>query len=79
MKVECYDFRIVHHSQSIVLLQPLTKEGRHWLTDHVKDRVYFGPSLCVEPRFIIDLVKGIVGDGLSIAPLRPGRKTRSYD
>jgi hypothetical protein len=65
-----YDFRIVTHDVSIVLLRPLTQDARNWIHDNVRgEKSYFGENLCVESRYMIALIHDIVGAGLSIAPL----------
>jgi hypothetical protein len=34
------------------------------------EKIFFGENLCVESRYISELVYDIVGDGLTIAPLK---------
>ena len=61
-----YDVRIENHG-SIVLVQPLTDTAREWLTANVgEDSMYFGGALVVEPRYLGELVDGMVSDGLNL-------------
>jgi len=70
MKVVHFDFRIMHHDQSGVLLQPLTNAGFAWISDNIaQPRTWLGDNLFIEPRFIIAVIKGLAGDGLTLAPL----------
>jgi hypothetical protein len=60
------DFRVENHG-SIFLLQPLTPAANSWVDEHLpEDRLTFGGAVCVEHRYIRDIVTGIIGDGLSV-------------
>jgi hypothetical protein len=58
------DFLVENHG-TIFLLQPLTPAANSWIDDHLpEDRMTFGSAVCVEHRFIRDIVRGILNDGL---------------
>jgi hypothetical protein len=60
------DFLVENHG-TIFLLQPLTPAARLWIDEHLPpDHLTFGPAVCVEHRFIRDIVTGILGDGLVV-------------
>jgi hypothetical protein len=60
---------LVENHGSIMLFRPVTEAGTEWLAEHTpcdEDHQYFGPALCVEPRYAESLVEGMVGDGLNV-------------
>lgn len=61
------DFFVENHG-SIMLVRPVTGDARDWLEIHVTgdEHQYFGDALVVEPRYILNLVEGIRGDGLTV-------------
>ncbi len=60
------DIQIENHG-SIVLFQPMNKEAKAWINDHVQDDAqWFGRALAVEPRYAADLAQGMVEDGLVV-------------
>jgi hypothetical protein len=60
------DFLVENHG-TIFLLQPLTPAALFWIEEHLpEDRMTFGSAACVEHRFIRDVVRGILHDGLVI-------------
>lgn len=60
------DFRVANHG-SIIILTPISLEARDWLSTAVSE---LAPRWCgglaVEPRYIGDIVSGIVDAGFSI-------------
>lgn len=61
------DFLVENHG-TIFLLQPLTPAANAWVNDHLpEDRMTFGGAVCVEHRFIRDIVTGIMGNGLRVS------------
>jgi hypothetical protein len=54
-------FRVEDHG-SIVLVRPLTDDCREWLYE-VTEGSWFGGALVVEPRYVEDLVAGLVEEG----------------
>lgn len=51
---------------SIVLVEPLTQVAKDWIEEHVQDPQFFAESLVVEPRYLEDLIAGMVEDGLDV-------------
>jgi hypothetical protein len=63
------DFRIESHG-SVVLLIPQTTSGRLFVEDQIgRNNGYqpYWPIVCVEHRFIADIVEGIRNDGLAVS------------
>jgi hypothetical protein len=58
----------VQNEGSIFLLRPLTDTGAAWIGENLasEDVQYFGDALCVEHRFIGDIVEGAISDGLVV-------------
>lgn len=62
------DFFVENHG-TIFLLRPNTPEAKAWLEEHTpadEDHQYLGNALCVEHRYILDIVDGIRNDGLTV-------------
>jgi hypothetical protein len=58
------DFELDHEGK-IFLLRPLTPAAHSWVgTNLSEDHLSFGDSVVVEHRYIIDIVAGILEDGL---------------
>jgi len=65
------DIHIENHG-SIVLLQPLTPEGREAIAAVMKgngEAMTFHGALVVEPRYVGPLVEGMLADGLGVEVL----------
>jgi hypothetical protein len=61
------DFHVENHG-TIFLLQPLTPAANSWVDEHLpEDRLTFGGATVVEHRYIADIVRGIVNDGLALS------------
>ncbi len=61
------DFLVENHF-TIFLLTPLTPAANSWVNENLpEDRLTFGGAVCVEHRFIRDIVTGILGDGLRVS------------
>jgi hypothetical protein len=58
----------VQDEGSIFLLRPLTDTGAEWIGEHLvsEDAQWFGEALCVEHRFIADIVAGAIENGLRV-------------
>jgi len=56
----------VHEAMSTVyLLEPLTKRAKSWIRDNLQSGYQsIGKAVCVEHRFIMDIVEGMKRDGL---------------
>ena len=64
--VPVIDFEVQNHG-SIFLLCPLTDSASAWVDEHLpEDVLRFGRGVCVETRYIADIVAGIQGDGLAV-------------
>ena len=65
MKQEDFE---VQNEGSIFLLRPCTLAARAWIAVHIPaDAQYFGDAVVVEHRYILDIVDGIIADGLRVA------------
>lgn len=52
---------------SICLLEPASVAGHEWLAENVPEgALFWGASLVVEPRYVRDILQGIVNDGLEV-------------
>lgn len=56
-------FTVENHG-TIVLVRPLTTDVEEWLQEHT-DGQWFGRALCVEPRYVEELVRGLVEEGFA--------------
>jgi len=60
------DFPLIPQ-RTIVLVEPLTDDGRGWVDDQVRaDVTRVGPALVVEPRGIADMLTGLSSAGLGV-------------
>lgn len=60
------DFIVMNHG-SIILLMPCTDHARGWCQEHLpEDAPMFGRSFAVEPRYIGDIVDGVLADGFTV-------------
>jgi hypothetical protein len=62
-------FTVENHG-TIVLVRPLTLDVMAWLEANVSDEgpdmaQWFGGALCVEPRYVGELVAGMVEEGFA--------------
>lgn len=61
------DFR-VESVGSIALLILLTKAARDWADQYLpKDRMLWGGCVVIEPRYVANIVTGMLDDGLTTA------------
>jgi hypothetical protein len=62
------DFTVENHG-SVFLLQPHTPEATDWVTQNLNVEHWqkFGNAVAVEHRYIVDIVDGVQGDGLTVA------------
>lgn len=59
---------VVRDEGTIVLLTPVSDEGRAWAEAMVEPNAqYWGRSIVVEHRYIRDIADGIDADGLCVA------------
>ena len=53
---------------SILILTPESETGKEWCREHLDpDAIGWGPKgYVVEPRYILAIVEGAIGDGLEV-------------
>jgi len=59
----------VANGGSIVLLRPVTSEGRDWVEENIgQDNGYqpYWPTVVCEARYAGDVIDGMVADGLEV-------------
>lgn len=60
------DFLVENHG-TIFLLQPLTPAANSWVNAHLPEgRLTFAGAVVVEHRFIANIVRGAMADGLVV-------------
>lgn len=60
------DFLVENHG-TIFLLQPLTPAANSWIDQNLpEDHLTFAGAVVVEHRFIADIVRGAIADGLEV-------------
>jgi hypothetical protein len=60
------DISVEYHG-SLYLLQPLNESASDWLHEHVaEDAQWFVSALVVEHRYVADIVRGAIEDGLRV-------------
>ena len=58
---------LVHGAGSIYLLSPTSRRGQRWIDEHISDDGQKWPgAIVVEHRFIGDIVRGAIADGLRV-------------
>jgi hypothetical protein len=63
------DFTVENHG-SIFLLQPHTTEAQSWIDENLPDLEswqFMGSAVSIEHGYIVSIVDGIKGDGLTVA------------
>ena len=61
------DIQIENHF-SLYLVHPFSEQARAWLEENVQaDAQWFGGALVVEPRYVADLLEGMLAAGLTLA------------
>ncbi|HZO80416.1 MAG TPA: hypothetical protein VFB33_01885 [Candidatus Binataceae bacterium] len=59
------DFQMADERE-VVIFTPLTERAHRWLSANVaEDRLWFGPSLMIDPEFADVLVNEMLTDGLT--------------
>ena len=61
------DFDFANHG-SICLLTPLTPAAHDWCNEHLSDdAMHWGQaSIVIEPRYVADIIEGILEEGMTI-------------
>lgn len=62
--METPDITVENHG-SIFLVRPETEDSREWLHEHTEGMWWSG-ALVVEPRYVGDLVDGLIDDGFTV-------------
>jgi hypothetical protein len=58
---------LVQGEGSIYLLRTTSRRGRRWIDEHIPDdRQEWAGAIVVEHRFIGDIVRGAIADGLRV-------------
>jgi hypothetical protein len=58
---------LIHGEGSIYLLRPTSRRGQRWIDEHVSDDCQeWAGAIVVEYRFIGDIVRGAIADGLQV-------------
>jgi len=58
---------VVYDGGTGVVLRPTSRRGTRWLTEHIApDALRLGAAVCVEHRYVGDIVAGAVADGLVV-------------
>ena len=61
-----FDFTLQNHG-SLCILTPLSEAGRDWAENSLpEDAMRWCGGIVIEPRYVGDIVDGILGDGLTI-------------
>jgi hypothetical protein len=63
---------LIRDEGSLVLLVPTTAVARDWLVEHVSRDGYqpLRPTIVCERRYVLDIVEGLEGDGLTVEVAR---------
>jgi hypothetical protein len=58
---------LVHGAGSIYLLRAISRRGQGWVAEHISpDHREWAGAVVVEHRYIGDIVRGAVADGLEV-------------
>jgi hypothetical protein len=61
------DFRLIN-AGTIAVLTPYTAAGKAWVSTHIDpDHQQWAGGVVIEHRFVLDILNGIEGDGLTVA------------
>lgn len=64
------DFLLIDHG-SIVVLTPQTYLAKVWVDEHIPyDAQWIGRGVAIEPRYVDDIINGVVADHLEIKGIR---------
>lgn len=65
--VRARDISVENHF-SILLVRPLSSAAEAWIEENVSgESRFFAGALVVEPRYVVDLVEGMLSDGLLVS------------
>ena len=58
---------LVHGGGTVYTLHAVSRRGERWITEHIADDARrLGDAVAVEHRYIADIVRGAVADGLRV-------------
>ena len=59
----------ITNAGTLFQITPHTQAAKDWLRDNVEAEgfMWLGSSLCVEPRYIVDLAQGMFDAGLKVS------------
>lgn len=58
---------VVENYGTLCLLRPVTDAGTAWLDENIgADAMMFGDAVVAEPRYVGDIVGGMIADGLAV-------------
>jgi hypothetical protein len=59
---------IVSNEGSVFLLNPVTDAGKEWIKENCRTEgwQWLGECLAIEPRYALEIVEGMQGDGLVV-------------
>jgi hypothetical protein len=58
---------IIQNHGSVCILNHFTDAGAAWCDEHLpEDALTWGDGIVIEPRYVGDIVDGIVADGLEV-------------
>jgi hypothetical protein len=58
---------IIETHGSIILIRPLKKGAREWIDEKVAWEQCFGGAIVCEPRYVEDIVRGLIDEGFEVA------------
>lgn len=62
----------VENHGSIFLLRPLTSSAKDWISENLpNDVMWFDGAVAIEPRYVCDIIDGMLADGLCFQGLAP--------
>jgi hypothetical protein len=69
-KASAPDFLFRDHG-SLCILTPLSAEGKEWFESHLPvdnpETQFWCGGVCIERRYVVDILEGLKKDGLSVA------------
>lgn len=58
---------VVGGGGTVYLVHPVSQRGTRWIAEHIPyDALRLGDAVVVEHRFVLDVVRGAVADGLRV-------------
>jgi hypothetical protein len=58
---------LVSNHGSLCLVKAVSTAAARWIREHTDEgAMWWGGALVVEPRYVVDLLEGMAGDGLNV-------------